>query len=65
MELLLNKNWTECCGNAYIAKAMACSERGNDAAIYAVGMTTEEANAKLIAALRELKLIPEASKKGK
>jgi hypothetical protein len=24
MELLLNKNWTECYGNAYIAEAIAC-----------------------------------------
>ena len=65
MELLLNKNWTERCGNAYIAEAIACSEHGNDATIFTVGMTTEEANAKLIAALRELKLIPEPSLKMK
>jgi hypothetical protein len=63
MELLLNKNWTERCWNAYMAEAIAWSENGNHATIYTVGHTTEEANAKLIAALRELKLIPEPSMK--
>jgi hypothetical protein len=63
MELLLNKNWTERCGNAYIAYAIACSGHGNDATIYTVGMTAGEANTKLIAALRELQLIPEPSMK--
>ena len=38
---------------------MAWSENGNHATVYATGPTTEEANAKLLSALRELRLIPE------
>ena len=63
MEMYLNKNWTERYGNAYIAEAIACSENGNHATIYTVGITAEEANVKLIEALRELKLLPEPSMK--
>ena len=63
MELYINSNWTERYANAYVAEAIACSENGNHATIYAVGLTPEEADAKLIGALRELKLIPEASMK--
>ena len=64
MELYINSNWTERYANAYyVAEAIACSENGNHATIYAVGITAEEADAKLIGALRELKLIPEASMK--
>ena len=64
MELYINSNWTERYANAYfVAEAIACSEKGNHATIYAVGITAEEADAKLIGALRELKLIPEASMK--
>ncbi len=65
MELYVNSNWTECYGNSYIAEAIAWSENGNHATIYTVGLTAEEADAKLIGALRELKLIPEASMKDK
>ncbi len=61
MELYVNSDWTECYGNCYIAEAIACSENGNHATIYAVGITAEEANAKLVCALRELKLVPETS----
>ena len=61
MELYINNNWTECYGNSYIAEAIAWSENGNHATIYAVGGTAEEADAKLVGALRELKLMPEAS----
>ena len=61
MEMYVNKNWTERYGDAYIAEAIACSENGNHATIYAVGITADEANVKLIEALRELKLIPETS----
>ncbi len=61
MELYVNSNWTKCYANAYIAEAIAWSENGNHATIYAVGTTTEEADAKLIGALRELKLAPETS----
>jgi predicted metal-dependent phosphoesterase TrpH len=59
MEMYVNKNWTERYGDAYIAEAIACSENGNHATIYAVGITADEANVKLIEALRELKLLPE------
>ena len=64
MELYVNSNWTECYGNSYIAEAIACSENGNHATIYTVGTTAEEADAKLLGALRELKLIPETASKG-
>ena len=63
MELYINNSWTERCGNAYTAEAIACSENGNHATIYTVGLTAEEADAKLVCALRELKLMPEMSKK--
>jgi hypothetical protein len=65
MELYFNNKWTECYGNSYIAEAIAWSENGNHASIYAMGATAEEADAKLIGALRELKLMPEASTKDK
>ena len=65
MELHINNSWTERYGNAHIAQAIAWSENGNHATIYTVGPTAKEANAKLIGALRELKLIPEMSKKSK
>ena len=61
MELFINRAWTERYGNAYVAEAIAWSESGNHATIYATGITADEANAKLISALRELKLIPEVS----
>jgi hypothetical protein len=61
MELYINNNWTECYANSYIAEAIAWSENGNNATIYAVGGTAEEADAKLLGALRELKLMCEAS----
>jgi len=43
------------CGNAYVAEAIACYENGNHATIYTVDPTTEESDAKLMGALRELK----------
>jgi hypothetical protein len=63
MELYVNSNWTERYANAYIAEAIAWSEDGNHATIYTMGITAEEADAKLMGALRELKLIPETSMK--
>jgi 2'-5' RNA ligase len=63
MELYINSNWTERYANAYIAEAIAWSENGNHVTIHAVGITAEEANAKLAGALRELDLIPETSVK--
>jgi hypothetical protein len=61
MELYINSDWTERYENAYIAEAMAWSENGNHATIYTMGLTAEEADVKLIGALRELKLVPETS----
>jgi hypothetical protein len=63
MELHINNSWTERYGNAHIAQAIAWSENGNHATIYTVGLTAQKADAKLMGALRELKLIPEISKK--
>ena len=64
MELYINSNWTERCGNGHIAEAIAWSENGNHATIYTTGSTADEANTKLMAALCELKLVPKASTKG-
>jgi hypothetical protein len=61
MELYVNNKWTKCYGNSYIAEAIAWSESGNHAAIYTTGSTAEEADAKLLGAMRELKLIHETS----
>jgi hypothetical protein len=63
MELYINDKWTECYGNSYIAEAIAWSENGNHASIYTTGNTAEEADAQLMGALRELKLISGASTK--
>jgi hypothetical protein len=63
MELYINRNWTERYANAYIAEAIAWSEEGNHATIYCMGITAEEADAKLVGALRELNLTPEAPAK--
>ena len=63
MELYVNNDWTERYANSYIAEAIAWSENGNHATIYTMGATAEEAEAKLIGALRELKLMPETSLK--
>jgi hypothetical protein len=64
MELYLNTNWTECYANTYIAEAIAWSENGNHATISTTGSTAEEANAKLVGALRELNLLPNTTIKG-
>lgn len=61
MELYVNSNWTKRYGDACIAEVIAWSENGNHATIYTMGVTTEEADAKLMGALRELKLVPETS----
>ena len=61
MELYINNTWTKCYGNSYIAEAIAWSENGNHAAIYTTGVTAEEADAKLMGAMRELKLMPGTS----
>jgi hypothetical protein len=64
MELYLNSTWTERHGNSYyVAEAVAWSENGNHATIYATGITADEADTKLLGALRELKLVPQATSK--
>jgi len=59
VELYINSNWTECYDNTYVAEAIAWSENGNHATIYATGLTAEEADVKLRGALRELRFVPE------
>ena len=61
MELYINNEWTECYGNSYSAEAIAWSGNGKHATIYTTGATAEEADAKLMGAMGELKLIPETS----
>jgi len=61
MELYINNKRTECYGNSYIAEATVWSENSNHATIYTTDTTAEEADAKLMGAMRELKLIPETS----
>ena len=61
MELYINSNWTECHADIYTAEAIAWSENGNHAAIYTTGATAEEADDKLMGALRELKLISQTA----
>ena len=56
MELYMNNSWTEVNPNGYVAEAIAWSENGNHATIYATGDTTDEAHTRLTNALRELKL---------
>jgi hypothetical protein len=57
MELYVNNRWIGCYGDSYIAEAIAWSEKGNHATIYTTGATAKEADAKLMGALHELKLI--------
>jgi len=62
MELYLNSTWTQRYPNSsYLAEAIAWSEHGNHATIYATGITADAADTKLLGALRELKLVPEAT----
>ena len=42
---------------------MSWSEYGNHAIIYATGITADEADTKLWGALRELRLVPQATPK--
>lgn len=63
-KLYINGNWTERYGNSYIAEAIAWSENGNHATISTTGSTVQEADAKLVGALRELNLLPNTTIKG-
>ena len=61
MELYINSSWTQCYENGCVAEAIAWSENGNHATIYTMGITAQEAGAKLMGALGELHLVPEPS----
>ncbi len=61
MELYINSTWTKHYTDAYVAQAVAFSDSGNHATIYATGITADEADAKLMGALRKLNLLPERS----
>jgi hypothetical protein len=64
IELYINAEWTKCYGeNYYIAESIVWSENGNHVSIYSTGATAEAADAKLMGALSELKLVPETSTK--
>jgi hypothetical protein len=63
MELYVNSNWTQCFGNSYIAEAIAWSENDNHVTIYTMANTAEEADSKLMGALRDLKLMPQTAMK--
>jgi hypothetical protein len=65
MDLYINNNWTEQYGKTYITEAIAYSENGNHATIYATGLDADEACSKLMGALYELNLIPEKVSKTK
>ena len=58
MELYINSTWNKRYGNAYMAEAIARSENGNHATIYTMGQTAEDATAKLMGALQELRITP-------
>ena len=64
MELYINNSWTEICASGYVAEAIAWSENGNHATIYAVGSTADEADTNLMNALCELKVLPKATVRG-
>ena len=63
MEVYINSEWTKCYGSSWYAEAILWSENGNHASIYTTGSTAEEADAKLIGALRELKLVTQKATK--
>ena len=64
MELYINNSWTEVNANGYVAEAIAWSENGNHATIYATGNTADEADTSLMNALCELKVLPKATVRG-
>jgi hypothetical protein len=60
MEVYINNEWTKSYdGDSYMAEAFIWSKSGNRASIHTTGATAEEADAKLMGILSELKLIPE------
>jgi hypothetical protein len=64
MELYINTSWTGCYANVYIAEAIAWSENGNHATISTTGSTAQEADDKLLGALRELNLLSNTTIEG-
>jgi precorrin-6B methylase 2 len=64
MKLYVNNSWTQICASGYLAEAIAWSENGNHATIYAMGSTADEADTKLMNALRELKVLSIATVRG-
>ena len=64
MELYINNCWTKICSSGYVAEAIAYSENGHHATIYAMGSTADEANTRLMNALCELKVLPNATVRG-
>jgi hypothetical protein len=64
MELYVNNSWTEINARGYVAEAIAWSENGNHATIYATGNTADEADTRLMSALCELKVLPNATVRG-
>jgi hypothetical protein len=64
MELYINTNWTGYYANIYTAEAIAWSESGNHATISTTGSTAQEADAKLVGALRELNLLSNTTIEG-
>lgn len=64
MELYINNSWTKICASGYVAKAIARSENGNHATIYAMGSTADEVDTRLMNALCELKVLPKATVRG-
>ena len=59
MSLYINNTWVHQQGRYWIAKAIAFSENGNDVTISACDETSELAYGRLIAGMKELRLIPE------
>ena len=50
--------------SGYVAEAIAWSENGNHATIYATGSTSDEADTRLMNALRELEVLAKATVRG-
>jgi hypothetical protein len=48
---------------SYVAEAIVWSENGNNATMYNMGSPADEADTKLLSALRELKLVPETAQR--
>ena len=64
MELYVKNSWPKITAGGYVAEAIAWSENGNPAPIYARGNTADEADTRLMSALRELKVLPNATVRG-